>query len=74
MTVQRNRKVKVVAANRAEDVSEVVRKAMEQHPDVNLVLEIAGQARMMDAHVQPIELDCVGDLTVTPTVSQVPGL
>ena len=56
------------------DVSVTIHQALQEHPEVKLVLDITAQAQMTHAHVQPIEIEVVSDLTVTPTISQLPGL
>ena len=56
------------------DVSAIMHESLKDHPEVRLVLEIAAQARLLEQHVQPIEIDLTSDLTLTPRVSQIPGL
>lgn len=52
--------------------AELVRRAVEEHPEVSLVLKIASQVRALEEYTQPVELDEASDLTLTPTVSQLP--
>jgi len=59
---------------KSKDVSAMMHEGLKDHPEVQLVLEIAAQARLLEQHVQPIEIDLTSDLTLTPTVSQLPGL
>jgi hypothetical protein len=56
------------------DVSAVMHEGLKDHPEVQLVLEIAAQARLLEQHAQPIEIDLTTDLTLTPRFSQIPGL
>jgi hypothetical protein len=74
MTARKARVSKSPMTKVNTDIAETVREGMKEHPDVHFVLEIAAQARMMEAHAQPIELDSASDLTLTPTISQIPGL
>jgi len=56
------------------DVSAMLHEGLKDHPEVRLVLEIAAQARLLEQYAQPLELDLTTNLTVTPRVSQIPGL
>lgn len=56
------------------DAAELVRRGAQDHPEVSFVLRIAAQARLSEEYAQPIELDEISDLTLTPTISQLPGL
>jgi hypothetical protein len=56
------------------DVATMINDRLDEHPEVRAVLEIAAQARFMEQHAQPVELDMASDTTLTPTLSQLPGL
>jgi hypothetical protein len=68
------KRAKVVSKSPMEPKTVDTSAMMKDHPEVQLVLEIAAQARFLEQHVQPIEIDLTSELTLTPTVSQLPGL
>ncbi len=58
----------------APSATELLKQGLTNHPEVELVLEIATRARELAAMQEPVSLDAATTSWTTPTASVAPGL